>query len=69
MFGKKKNSAGGGGDDESGLLAGMKMKVVEKAAPNHSLCPSLTLQQRMLAKHQTLFKMKKVLIQQTIFSQ
>ena len=46
MFSKKKNSVGGG-DDESGLLAGMKMKAVEKAAPNHSLCPSLTLQQRI----------------------
>ena len=41
MFGGKKKS--GTGDDESGLLSNMKMKAVEKAAPNHSLCPSLTL--------------------------
>ena len=46
MFGSKKNS-GAGADDESGLLSGMKMKAVEKAAPNHSLCPNLTLRQRL----------------------
>ena len=44
MFGSKKNS--GAGDNESGLLSGMKMKAAEKAMPNHSLCPNLTLKQR-----------------------
>ena len=42
MFSGKKNS--GGGDDESGLLSNMKMKAANKAVPNHSICPSLTLQ-------------------------